>query len=109
MIVEQTLKEKLAVRFCTVPDADDVEIRLPTCKHVNKFISFNGTVTKTFSARMLESAQKYTCGKCGMEFTVEIDFGTVDLLVRPVKCPKEDCPSDKFKIVNSESCLFYFK
>ena len=83
----------------SLPCAKNVEIQLPRCKHVNRFVSFNGTVTKAYEKRCTEVKQKYTCIKCGHLFDVEIDFSHADLFVKPNKCLNEDCKSDRFNQV----------
>ena len=95
------------MRLHSLQDADDIEIKLPEVKHVNKFISFNGTVTKAFSARLLESTQKYNCNKCGMQMEVKIDYGNEDIMVKPSQCAKDGCTSTYFMLVNSESIRFF--
>ncbi len=105
------MKQKLAVRIASLPEADDIYVRYPSCTHVNKLICFNGTVTKAFSARMIETSQTWQCNKCGYEFNINIDYGQQDLLVKPAQCPKEDCKCDKFKNINAESrkrCFVFF-
>ena len=91
------------VRLHSLPDAEEIEIKLPNIKHTNKFISFSGTVTKAFTAKMLESTQIYNCNKCGMEFSVGIDYGNEDIMVKPAQCAKDGCESTYFTLVKSES------
>lgn len=55
---------------------------------------------------MLEFSQTYACTKCGTEIVIKIDYGYEDLLVKPSKCSKESCPSDKLAYVNTESIYF---
>ena len=86
-----------------LPDLEDVYVGYPNSTHVNKIICFNGTVTKTFTTRILESSQIYMCIKCGYQFSIKIDYSQADLIVKPAKCPAEACKSDKFKLINSES------
>ena len=59
----------------------------------------NVTVTKANEKRYTETIQRYCCAECGEEIIVQIDFGHTDLFVRPVKCFKEDCKSDRFNPV----------
>lgn len=92
----------------SLPEADGVFIKYPTCSDVNKLISFNGTVTKTCSPRLLESIQNFKCDKCSYIFGVEIDYTYRDLFMKPVRCLNKDCQSDKFKLVNPESIFFDF-
>lgn len=100
------VKKNVVVRLHSLPDAEEIDIKLPNIKHVNKFISFSGTVTKAFTAKMLESTQKYNCNKCGMEFAVEIDYGNEDIMVKPAQCAKDGCESTYFTLVKSESQYF---
>ena len=94
------MKIKSHCRISFLPQDDDIIIKYPSSKDINKLVCFNGTVTKTFDSQMIESVQTYSCAKCGFEFSVRIDYGFQDLLVKPPKCPNEnDCNSDKFKIV----------
>jgi DNA replicative helicase MCM subunit Mcm2 (Cdc46/Mcm family) len=83
----------------------DIKPQFPSCAHTKKFIYFNGTVTKAYSPIILEFCQKYVCMKCGLDFTQEVDYANQDLLLKPYKCPKDDCDSTKFKCleVNSKS------
>lgn len=97
------IKRKIVVRLHSIHEADDIQIKVPNVKHVNKLVSFNGTCTKAFTARMLESSQLYTCNKCGMEVEVDIDYGNEDILVKPSRCTKEGCTSTFFNQVVSES------
>ncbi len=99
----KSLKSKLFVRIVSLPDIEDVYVGYPTAAHINKLICFNGTVTKAFASRMVESSQTYVCNKCGYQFSMAVDLSQVDLFVKPAKCQQEDCSSDKFKIVSVES------
>lgn len=92
----------------TLPGAQDVEIQLPRCIHINKFVTFNGTVTKAFEKRCTETRQRYICAKCSNEFSVDIDFGHADLFVKPTKCFQEDCKSDRFNLIVEAAGLFIF-
>lgn len=97
----KSIKERIVARLISLPEAEGVFIKYPTCSDVNKLICFNGTVTKTCNTRLLESAQTYQCDKCNHEFTQKTDYSHKDLLVRPSKCPNNDCQSDKFKVLES--------
>ncbi len=95
-----SVKTKIHPRITTIPDDD---IKYPETKHVNKFINFEGTVTKAFSPSVLEHTQTYYCLKCNTQFISEIDYGCRDLLVKPAKCPNNDCDSNRFKSVDVDS------
>jgi hypothetical protein len=43
--------------------------------------------------------------KCGLDITQEVDYTNKDLLLKPYKCPKDDCDSTKFKCLEVESKL----
>lgn len=92
----------------SLPYCDEVYVNYPDGRHVNKLVRFNGTVTKAFGPRIMESTQTFMCNKCGHEITVKIDFGHVDLFLKPVKCSNDDCNSDKFKVVSNESEFLSF-
>jgi DNA replicative helicase MCM subunit Mcm2 (Cdc46/Mcm family) len=87
----------------------EVKPQYPNCSHTNKFICFNGTVTKAFKPIILEYSQKYVCQKCNLDFKNEVNYGLEDLMVKPYKCPKKDCDSNKFKIIELDSIFFYNK
>ena len=88
-----------------LPCDEDVEVKFPKCEHVNRFVCFNGTVTKAFKSIVLEYSQRYVCIKCGLEFNNDIDYGHQDLMVKPVKCAKPNCDSNKFKCIELDSKL----
>jgi DNA helicase MCM9 len=79
---------------------------MPKCEHINKLVSITGTVVKASVARILETAQEYVCIKCSTEFHVEIDLRKESLMVKPTRCPKENCKSAQFKIINSDGKFF---
>ncbi len=91
------------IRLHSLPDAEEIEIKIPKCKHTNKFISFSGTVTKCSSAKMIESIKKYTCSKCGTEIDSFIDYTHEDIMPKPTKCTKDGCMSNFFNSISSES------
>ena len=97
------MKRKVVVRLHSLPDAAEIKIMLPKCKHKNKFISFGGTVTKAFNAKMVDSIKRYNCTKCGMEIEVFIDYGHEDIILPPTKCNNAECNSTFFGPVKSES------
>ena len=107
-MILKTQKKKIVVRLHSLPPDDRLELKFPQCSDANRFIGFNGTVTKAISARMLESWQKYSCNKCGHEFKVEIDYGYVDLIEKPSKCPNSGCKSDKYTQIVSDSKLWKY-
>lgn len=85
-----------------LPQQEGVQIKIPRVEHIDKLVSFSGTVMKASLARMLETSQEYTCKKCGHSFSVDIDYNNESLVSKPTKCPNADCNSDKFQQINSE-------
>jgi DNA replicative helicase MCM subunit Mcm2 (Cdc46/Mcm family) len=80
------------------------QINYPKISHINELICLNGTVTKVNGRRVMETCQIFVCNKCGNEVVVKLDYTVEDLLTKPYRCSKEDCPSDKGMVLkNMES------
>jgi hypothetical protein len=60
-----------------------------------------------FQKRCIEKFQNFECVKCGTLNEVKIDLSHVDLMVKPTKCGKEECKSDRFKILETTSGKIY--
>ncbi len=85
-----------------MPQENGIKIRVPNTEHAKRLVSMDGTIVKASVTRMLESSQEYMCKKCGAEFSMSIDFGKDDLMVKPTRCVKKDCNSDKFQHVATD-------
>ena len=70
-------------------------ISFPTCNEINRLISFNGKVTKAYDRSFIETAQIYSCLKCGSQTKVRCDYSQQELFLKPIVC--EYCEATTFK------------
>jgi len=103
LLPHQTFKHHVHARLGPMPAIPELcrpNVSSIRATDVGMFLQVTGTVIRTGSIRMLESACEFECAKkgCGFRFTVHADVEQDNTMELPQSCPSPDgkCNGRKF-------------